>query len=73
MSDALRLHGIRKTFGSAVAVAHPPDWHVWVTIVIGIAGVAGAVWCAAKVFTIGLLMYGKPPDFKTLIRWIRAA
>ena len=53
--------------------APPPVWQVWVTIVIGIAGVAGAVWCAAKVFTIGLLMYGKPPDFKTLIRWIRAA
>jgi hypothetical protein len=22
---------------------------------------------------IGLLMYGKPPDFATLIRWARAA
>ena len=53
--------------------APPPIWQVWVTILIGIAGVIGAVWCAAKVFTIGLLMYGKPPDFKTLIRWIRAA
>ena len=33
----------------------------------------GAVWVAAKVFRIGLLMYGKPPDLKTLIRWVRAA
>ena len=32
-----------------------------------------AVWFAAKVFRIGLLMYGKPPDFATLIRWVRAA
>ena len=30
-------------------------------------------WCAAKVFQIGLLMYGKPPDLKTLVRWIREA
>jgi ABC-2 type transport system permease protein len=53
--------------------APPPMWQVWVTIAVGVAGVAGAVWCAAKIFTIGLLMYGKPPDFKTLIRWVRQA
>jgi ABC-2 type transport system permease protein len=53
--------------------APPPSWQVWLTIVIGIVSVAGSVWCAAKVFTIGLLMYGKPPDLKTLVRWIRAA
>jgi ABC-2 type transport system permease protein len=53
--------------------APPPAWHVWLTIVVGIASVVASVWCASKVFTIGLLMYGKPPDFKTLIRWIRAA
>ena len=51
--------------------APPPAWQVWVTIVIGMAAVVGSVWCAAKVFTIGLLMYGKPPDLKTLLRWIR--
>jgi hypothetical protein len=32
-----------------------------------------SVWCAARVFRIGLLMTGKPPNFRTLIRWIRAA
>ena len=46
---------------------------VWLTIAIGLASVAASVWCASKVFTIGLLMYGKPPDLKTLIRWIRQA
>lgn len=28
---------------------------------------------AAIIHKIGLLMYGKPPDIKTLIRWVRAA
>jgi ABC-2 type transport system permease protein len=51
----------------------PPWWEVWLSIAIGLASVVGAVWVAAKVFRIGLLMYGKPPDLKTLIRWIRAA
>jgi ABC-2 type transport system permease protein len=32
-----------------------------------------AVWFAAKVFKIGLLMQGKPPNFGTLVRWARMA
>ena len=51
----------------------PPWWQVWTSIAIGIASVVAALWCAAKVFRIGLLMYGKPPDFATMIRWVRAA
>jgi ABC-2 type transport system permease protein len=53
--------------------APPPAWQVWLTMGIGVGSVVAAVWCASKVFTIGLLMYGKPPDFKTLVRWVRAA
>ncbi len=51
----------------------PPAWQVWLSILIGIAGVYAALKIAAKVFRIGLLMYGKPPNFKTLIKWIRMA
>lgn len=53
--------------------APPPAWQVWLTIAIGAGAVVASVWCAAKIFTIGLLMYGKPPDLKTLVRWIREA
>lgn len=51
----------------------PPWWEVWLSIGTGLASVVAAVWVAAKVFRIGLLMYGKPPDVRTLIRWVRAA
>ena len=51
----------------------PPAWQVWLSIGIGVAGAYAALWIAAKVFRVGLLMFGKPPDFKTLIRWVRAA
>ena len=51
--------------------APPPAWQVGLSIVICAAGAAGAVWAASKVFRIGLLMFGKPPTFGTLIRWIR--
>ena len=51
----------------------PPWWQVWISILIGVVSVYAAVWFAAKVFRIGILMYGKPPDFKTLVRWVRMA
>jgi ABC-type Na+ efflux pump permease subunit len=55
------------------STAPPPWWQVWVSIAMGVAGVVAALWFAAKVFKIGLLMFGKPPNFATLIRWARQA
>jgi ABC-2 type transport system permease protein len=49
----------------------PPWWQVWLSIGVGLVSVLAAVWFAAKVFQIGLLMYGKPPNLATLIRWVR--
>jgi len=51
----------------------PPLWQVWLSVLVAAAGAAGALWFAAKVFRIGLLMTGKPPSFRTLIRWVRMA
>ena len=51
----------------------PPMWQVALTIVIGLAAAYAAVWFAAKIFRIALLMHGKPPNFATLVRWARAA
>lgn len=50
-----------------------PTWQIPVAIAVGIGSVVFAAWAAAKIFRVGALMYGKPPDFKTLIRWIRMA
>jgi ABC-2 type transport system permease protein len=55
------------------STAPPPLWQVWLSIGIGAAGVVAALWFASKVFKIGLLMYGKPPNFATLVRWARQA
>ncbi len=50
-----------------------PFWQVGASIAVGIFAVFVFLWAAAKVFRIGVLMYGKPPNFKTLIHWIRMA
>jgi ABC-2 type transport system permease protein len=53
------------------STAPPPWWQVWLSIGVSVAGVGAALWFASKVFQIGLLMTGKPPNFATLIRWAR--
>jgi ABC-type Na+ efflux pump permease subunit len=66
----LNSFGMLLRLGSSTP---PPAWQVWLSIGVGAAAAYGALWMAAKVFRVGLLMFGKPPDLKTLIRWIRAA
>jgi ABC-type Na+ efflux pump permease subunit len=51
----------------------PPLWQVWISIVLGLGAAYAAVWSSAKIFRIGLLLHGKPPDFRTMLRWIRMA
>jgi ABC-2 type transport system permease protein len=59
----LRLSGSEKV----------PTWQIPATIIVGLIAVAIFAWASAKIFRIGVLMYGKPPNFGTLLRWIRMA
>lgn len=49
----------------------PPVWQVLASLVISVVAASIAVWFAAKIFRVGLLMHGKPPSFRTLLRWAR--
>lgn len=51
----------------------PPTWQIWVSILIGILTAVFCAWFSAKIFRVGVLMYGKPPNLRTLIRWVRMA
>jgi len=48
-----------------------PAWQIPLTIVWGYLCVVGMVWMAARVFRVGVLMYGKPPTPVELLKWIR--
>jgi len=50
-----------------------PTWQHPVALLIGVITCALVLWAAAKIFRIGVLMYGKPPNFRTLIKWVRMA
>ena len=51
----------------------PPMWQVWLSIAVGIVAAGGALWFASRIFKIGLLMHGRPPNFATLLKWARQA
>ena len=48
-------------------------WQVLASIVWGFGWVAVFVWAGAKIFRVGVLMQGKPPTPKELLKWIRMA
>jgi ABC-type Na+ efflux pump permease subunit len=50
-----------------------PMWQIALSMVVGWGAVLVAIWGAAKIFRVGVLMYGKPPTPATLIKWIRYA
>ena len=48
-----------------------PVWHIAVSLVILYATFVAAVWFAAKIYRVGIFMYGKKPSFKELWKWVR--
>jgi ABC-2 type transport system permease protein len=43
------------------------------SMVVLVLGCAVAVWLAARIYRVGLLMYGKRPNLRELVRWVRYA
>jgi len=38
-----------------------------------VIGVVGTTWIAARIYRVGILMTGKRPNIKELVRWVRAS
>ncbi len=50
----------------------PPDWQIWATLLLLVLATYAAVRLAARVFRVGVLMYGQPPTLKQILRWMWA-
>lgn len=48
-----------------------PGWQIALSIGLMVATIIGAVWLAAKIYRVGVLMYGKRPTIPELVRWLR--
>lgn len=47
-----------------------PAWELILSMSLLIITFLGTTWMAGKIYRIGILMYGKKPTFKELIKWI---
>ena len=54
-----------------IALEAAPIWQIVLSIVLMVVTIIGVVWLAAKVYRIGVLMYGKRPTIPELFRWLR--
>ncbi len=46
-------------------------WQLLLSMALLVGGFLGAVWLAAKIYRVGILMYGKKVSYKELWKWLR--
>jgi ABC-2 type transport system permease protein len=56
-----------------LGISSVPAGQIAISLVLLVAGIALSVWAGAKVFRVGLLMYGKRPGLKDLSRAFKQA
>ncbi|WP_029035299.1 ABC transporter permease [Salinimicrobium terrae] len=75
-------HGVVSTVFSMVPLTSPivmlmripfgvAWWELTLSIAILFITIAGVVWLAAKIYRVGILMYGKKPGYKDLYKWMK--
>lgn len=48
-----------------------PSWEVAVSLVVLFVSILAMIWMAAKVYRVGIFMYGKKPSLKEIVRWMK--
>jgi ABC-2 type transport system permease protein len=48
-----------------------PVWQLVLSIFFLLITFIGIVWLAAKIYRVGILMYGKKPSYKELFKWLK--
>ena len=54
-----------------VALKSPPAWQVMLSWLLSGVFALFMVWASARIYRVGILMYGKKPTVKELLRWVR--
>lgn len=53
------------------AIMSVPVWQIGLSIVLMMATFVGLMWVSARIYRVGILMYGKSASFKELFKWLR--
>jgi ABC-2 type transport system permease protein len=48
-----------------------PIWQLVASITLLIITFIGIVWLAAKIYRVGILMYGKKPSYREIFKWLK--
>jgi ABC-2 type transport system permease protein len=56
-----------------ISVSSPSPWEIALSILGILISICVMFWIVARIFRVGVLMYGKRPNLPELIRWIRYA
>jgi ABC-2 type transport system permease protein len=48
-----------------------PWWQIAMSLTFLILTFLGVVWIAAKVYRVGILMYGKKVSYKEMYKWLK--
>lgn len=75
-------HGTVSTIFSMIPLTSPivmlmripfgvPWWEIGISLVLLIVTNAAVLWLAAKIYRVGILMYGKKPTYKELYKWLK--
>ena len=48
-----------------------PLWQQIISVLILFASFIAMVWFAAKIYRVGILMYGKKPTYKEIFKWLK--
>jgi ABC-2 type transport system permease protein len=54
-----------------IALQMPPFWQIALALGLSILTTVGVVLLSAKIYRVGILMYGKRPSLGELLRWLR--
>lgn len=56
-----------------ISIELPDFWQVALSVAILLVTTYGAIYFSARIFRVGILMYGKRPSFGEILRWFRYA
>jgi len=56
-----------------ITLLPPPMWQIALSIALTLLTIAFVIWASARVYRVGILMYGKRPTFPELLKWVRTS
>ena len=54
-----------------ISLQTPPAWQIALSLVLLALTTVAVMYASAKIYRVGVLMYGKRPSLIELIRWLR--